>query len=199
MARTKGRRQHLMTAAISIFSRYGYHEAGIREIAQEAKCAVGTFYVYFTSKSDVFLALIDALYSAVMDEVMTGRKDLALAEEKLARSLDRVVGTLLQQRDLARVVLVTTLGSEPVVENHLWNIRQTFAELLATQLQECGIPSERAQIGAWAFVGALAEIFSIWARRPEQSLEAMTQGVRDLFWHAWGLRLSSTSSPPSSS
>ena len=69
-------------------------------------------------------------------------------EDKPAKSLDRVVETLVQQRDLARVVLVATLGSEPVVENHLWNIlRPSFAELLATQLQECGIAFGRTKKG----------------------------------------------------
>jgi AcrR family transcriptional regulator len=177
-----------MRAAVSVFSRYSYHEAGIREIAEETNCAVGTFYLYFSSKADVFVALIDSLYSKVMEGVMVGRSEAAGAEDKLAGSLDAVVGVLLHERDLARVVLVKTLGSDPMLENHLWHIHQTFADLLAAELRECGLSLEHARVGAWAFVGALAEIFILWAREPDLNLENMAQGVRSLFWQGWGLR-----------
>jgi len=74
MAQANARRQELMKAAVSIFSRYGYHETGIREIADEAHLAVGTVYLYFSGKADLFVSLIDSLYGRVMEAVLESRR-----------------------------------------------------------------------------------------------------------------------------
>ncbi len=183
----RDRRQDLMRSAISVFARYGYHETGIRAIVEEAECAIGTFYLYFSSKADCFIALIDALYHQTMQAVMAERSEFSTAEAKLRGSLSAVVEVLLRERDLTRVVLVQAVGADPLLETHLWHIHRTFADLLAGELEECGLGPERSSLGAWAFVGALAEVFGLWAREPEQNLEEMARGVRSLFWTAWGL------------
>ncbi len=183
----RDRRQDLIRSAISVFARYGYHETGIRAIVEEAECAIGTFYLYFSSKENCFIALIDALYQQTMHAVMDHRGEFATAEAKLRGSLGAVVEVLLRERDLTRVVLVQAVGADPMLETHLWHIHQTFADLLTGELEECGLPRERSSLGAWAFVGALAEVFGLWAREPERNLEEMARGVRALFWTAWGL------------
>ncbi|MCL4521346.1 MAG: TetR/AcrR family transcriptional regulator [Firmicutes bacterium] len=187
MARTSARRQELMKAAVSVFSRYGYHETGVREIAEEAHVAVGTVYLYFSGKTDLFVSLIDMLYGRVMEAVLANRRQSGNAVTKLEESLEAVVKVLLHDRDLARVVLIKSIGSEPMLEDHLWHVHQTFANLLVEELQECGLTPATAQVGAWAWVGALSEIFGLWARQPALDLEAMANEVRVIFWKGWGL------------
>ena len=50
-ARTRTR---LIEAAEQIFTELGYHEASIVKIAEAAGVANGTFYLYFSSKRDIF-------------------------------------------------------------------------------------------------------------------------------------------------
>lgn len=184
---SKDRRQQVLDAAVELFARDGYHAAGIREIAEAADCAVGTVYLHFSSKTDVCLALIDELYHRTMAEVVTRRDAAAEPVAKLHAALDGVVAALVGDRDLARVVLVKVAGSDPVVDGHLWRIHETFAGLVADELVECGVPRETAEIGAWAWVGSLAETFARWARDPHLDLVDMTDTVRALFWRGWGL------------
>lgn len=182
------RRRDLLDAATRVFGQYGYHQAGIRGIAEAAHCAVGTFYLYFSSKPDCFLALIDELYGRVIEAVLESRTGLDSPVEKLRASLAAVVRILLQERELSRVVLVHGAGSEPLLDSHLWNIHETFANLIATELQECGLDPEEAAIGAWAWVGALSEVFQRWARTPDVvPLENAALGVQRLFWASWHL------------
>jgi AcrR family transcriptional regulator len=54
-------RAALVQAARVIFERDGYHNARITDIADEAGVAHGTFYTYFTSKTEAFLALAQQL------------------------------------------------------------------------------------------------------------------------------------------
>ena len=65
---TKGQRtrQRLLVAARTIFERDGYFDARVADIAAEASVGHGTFYTYFASKDDVFIAcaqlVTDTLY-----------------------------------------------------------------------------------------------------------------------------------------
>lgn len=54
------RRLEILEAAKEIFSNTGYHAADVNKIAQLAKIAKGTVYLYFPSKKDLFLAVIEA-------------------------------------------------------------------------------------------------------------------------------------------
>ncbi|MGZ4737070.1 MAG: TetR family transcriptional regulator [Acidimicrobiia bacterium] len=52
-------RQHLLDAAAVVFARAGFHGATIDEIAKTAGFTKGAVYSNFTSKDDLFLALLD--------------------------------------------------------------------------------------------------------------------------------------------
>jgi len=49
------RRNELLVAARAIFSKKGFHEATIDEIAESAEVAKGTVYLYYKSKRDLYL------------------------------------------------------------------------------------------------------------------------------------------------
>lgn len=51
--RVEERRSQILTAALAVFSRKGFHGATIREIASAAGLAEGTIYLYFASKQEV--------------------------------------------------------------------------------------------------------------------------------------------------
>ena len=65
------RRRELLDAAVAVFARKGYRRASISDIIAAADAARGTFYLYFKSKEDVFLAILDdfqARLSAMLGE-----------------------------------------------------------------------------------------------------------------------------------
>jgi AcrR family transcriptional regulator len=51
------RRQTILEAAASVFARHGLESATIEMVAREAEVAVGTIYLYFHSRDDLFLQL----------------------------------------------------------------------------------------------------------------------------------------------
>jgi AcrR family transcriptional regulator len=60
-ARAEGRaaRDDLLDAAVRVFARKGYREAGVEEIATEAGYSKGAIYWHFASKEDLLTALLD--------------------------------------------------------------------------------------------------------------------------------------------
>lgn len=51
------RRESILRAAASVFARHGLEGATIEMVAREAEVAVGTIYLYFSSRDDLFLSL----------------------------------------------------------------------------------------------------------------------------------------------
>ena len=58
--RPQGRRTlgRLLDAAIVVFDQRGYHAARVDDIVKVARTSHGTFYLYFSSKEDLFLTLV---------------------------------------------------------------------------------------------------------------------------------------------
>ena len=67
-ARSEGReaRDELLTAALRVFARRGYREAGVDEIAAEAGYSKGALYWHFSRKEELLTALLDERIDAPM-------------------------------------------------------------------------------------------------------------------------------------
>ena len=51
-------RQEMLAAALELFSKKGYRNVSMHEIAEKAEFAIGTLYKFFTNKEDLYKALI---------------------------------------------------------------------------------------------------------------------------------------------
>src|SRR4051794_29477114 len=107
VARAQGRqaREQLLSAALRVFARRGYGQAGVDEIAADAGYSKGALYWHFSSKEDLLLTLLDErvdaplrrnierLASAPPSEDMSveaaGQFARQLAEDREALILDR--------------------------------------------------------------------------------------------------------------
>src|SRR5215471_17665945 len=69
-ARQEGReaRDELLTAALRVFARRGYREAGMDEIAAEAGYSKGALYWHFSGKEELLMALLEERVDSPMHE-----------------------------------------------------------------------------------------------------------------------------------
>jgi AcrR family transcriptional regulator len=51
-------RQEMLAVALNLFSKKGYHNVSMHEVAERAEFAIGTLYKFFRSKEDLYKALI---------------------------------------------------------------------------------------------------------------------------------------------
>ena len=90
------RRAQLVAVAIEAFARQGVAATSVADIVRAAGVAQGTFYLYFTSKDDVILAVVAGVAETMLTSLQ-GRLDTA---EMPAKDRLRAFGRLLA--DLAR-------------------------------------------------------------------------------------------------
>ena len=53
------RKNDMLSAAEKLFAEKGYYSTNVEDIAKTAEYAVGTLYLYFKSKEDIYLALLE--------------------------------------------------------------------------------------------------------------------------------------------
>jgi AcrR family transcriptional regulator len=58
-AKRESRRQQILDAALTCFSRNGFHNTTTADIVRESGVAQGTLYLYFKTKDDIIVALAD--------------------------------------------------------------------------------------------------------------------------------------------
>jgi len=63
------KREQIRKAALAVFSRRGFHETTVAEIAEEAGIAKGTIYLYFKNKNDLLLDLVRRNHEEIEAEV----------------------------------------------------------------------------------------------------------------------------------
>jgi AcrR family transcriptional regulator len=70
MKNTRGKREAILEAAFKVVTAKGYFETKVDDICHKAGCAKGTVYLYFKDKPDIYLGLIDSLFSRALEIVV---------------------------------------------------------------------------------------------------------------------------------
>jgi AcrR family transcriptional regulator len=63
-------RQEMLAAGLDLFSRKGYHNVSMHEIAAQAEFAIGTLYKFFQNKEELYKALVLELCGEFEDSIM---------------------------------------------------------------------------------------------------------------------------------
>src|SRR3954454_4357294 len=107
-ARAQGReaRDELLAAALEVFARRGYRDAGVDEIAAEAGYSKGALYWHFSGKEELLMALLEEHIDAPLRERIAllasapPERDMSLeATRQFARQIDGQREEMLLERE----------------------------------------------------------------------------------------------------
>ncbi|HUS14650.1 MAG TPA: TetR/AcrR family transcriptional regulator [Chloroflexia bacterium] len=165
--RSLTRRQRILDAAIRVFTRKGYRDAGMEDIAAEAETSKGGVYFHFAGKSALFLNLLDRMAGLLIE-----RTEAAIASEPdpVARAdaaIRVVLGTFAAHRGLAHLFLCEALGAGPEFNATMVSIHDRVTALIRRHLDEAvttgAIPPIDTDITALVWFGALNAVVTRWA------------------------------------
>jgi AcrR family transcriptional regulator len=187
-------RDDLLAAARRVFERDGYLDTRVADIAAEAGLAHGSFYTYFSSKQEVFLAVVREVGRQIREAVAPAPDDAELdAYQALDRSNRRYLETYRENSALwALVEQVSTI--DPEVHRIRLLGRRAHVERVARTIrrwQAHGI-ADRAiepRTTAGALVAMLSNFAYWWlAGGDTYDAEAAAQTLSDIWARAVGLR-----------
>jgi AcrR family transcriptional regulator len=85
----QARRRRIQAAAREVFAERGYAKASIEHIAKQATLSVGAIYLYFRSKEDLYVSLLEETL-AQLDVELAAKRELE-PSDRLAATFDRLL------------------------------------------------------------------------------------------------------------
>ncbi len=105
------KRQRILRAAIDVFASKGYFAARMTDIAEAAKVADGTLYLYFEGKEHLLMSVFDSVLGRFIDRLDGEIEKIDDPIEKLSIMIRLHLETLGRDHALAHVLQIETRHS----------------------------------------------------------------------------------------
>ncbi len=126
----------IVHAARERFLAEGVDGASLRTIAADAKTSVGMVYYYFPTKDDLFLAVVEEVYGALLRDLEEAILSAATVEARLRRASTRIGGASALELDVVRLVLREALVPSSRLDRLFARFTTGHIALLAGTLRE---------------------------------------------------------------
>lgn len=124
---TRPKRDVILDAARTLFAKKGYEETTIADIARTARVAVGTVYLYFRNKHEVYTAVALDIESTIADVFQNPTLLNLPFEEKLYAMVDAIFLESRKHMDLIALLQIDMRSSEEIMQHKHTNERVTQA------------------------------------------------------------------------
>ena len=163
-------RRRLIDAAERCFAELGYHDASVVKITEAAGVAQGTFYLYFSSKKDVFDELVRDLNRRVrhaMKEASSQGRTRLEAELLGFAAYFRFTS---EHTALYRIIRQAEFVSPEMLRYHYDRLSEGYVEALREAAEAGEVGRLEPEVTAWALMGMgelLGMRWVLWNGRSE--------------------------------
>ena len=197
--RVSDKHHKIIQAAVKVFARKGFYSARISDIAQEAKVADGTIYLYFNNKYDILISLFEEEIGKIIlqvkqqiDEEDDPRKQLAIFALNHMRLMQ-------DKRELSEVLQMELRQSNKFMREYRNTKFIEYVDIISKIIregQDNGIFKKDVLPGLAkrAFFGALDETSRLWVLSPSHhyTTEEAARQISDIFLQGINLANSKT-------
>jgi AcrR family transcriptional regulator len=170
-------RQEMLDAALELFSKKGYHNVSMHEIAEKSEFAIGTLYKFFRNKEDLYKSLIseqaNRFHEAVTKAIEEGDDEI----EKLRNYVKAKRQVFMANVSTIRLYFAETRGASFNIKAGLDSeIRERYRQFLQSlaSVFRSGIKKKRFKKIADPYQLAVAldsitnAFLFLWLETPEQ-------------------------------
>lgn len=106
-------RDDILVAAAQIFSQKGYHAASMQDIADAVNLQKASLYHHVSSKQEILLALLDRALDMLIEHIEEVLERSLPPDKKLRQAMCAYLQAMLENRDLAAVLLLEHRSLNP--------------------------------------------------------------------------------------
>ena len=170
-------RDRILKEAASEFARLGFEQANINTIAERAGIGKGTVYLYFPSKRDLFIAMLQAIAQRQIDAARKALKSADTLQIQLEALFLAFVHLAPEDADGFHVYMSALYGVNRAFQDEAVILLREYVALIGEALDQGAKAVARANLDASAlFVLSATESFVLSARvlgYSEQRLTAL--------------------------
>ncbi len=159
------RRAKILAAAEQVIGEKGFAAASIADITRAAETALGTFYIYFSGKDELFRELVQDMGQATRSQAA---ERIASTTNRLEAERAGLEAYLMVVRDRPmqyRIVEEARFVDPDAYRTYYMEFGQAYADQLEQAIQTGEIAPGDAEVRAWALMGiakTLGERFVLW-------------------------------------
>lgn len=163
-------RSRLLDAANALIADQGVPRLRVEDVAQRAGLSVGTFYLYFESKKDLFTQLVVEHTRRLRERMRAAYAGPGSLEERIAASLDAYLDHVeenakgfLYFRDAGTIQTTGGSLSSWAIRQHVEDLRPLLEEGMASG----EFRPQPAELAAQAIVGLVQHMAGYWLEHRE--------------------------------
>jgi AcrR family transcriptional regulator len=131
-------REQILSAAIRVFSKYGYEKASVARICDAVGIARGTLYQYFRDKQSLFHALVDEQARQILEFAQPAdwaHADGPVPERTLYERHLLIFEQIRDNRDLFRLMVREARARNPETEDRVRKAQRAIVAAMAAEMK----------------------------------------------------------------
>lgn len=158
-------RDAILSAALNLFSDEGYDNVTMRKIAEEIEYSVGTIYLYFKDRDEIFFEL----HKLGFEEFYKRQLAIQYVKDPLQRLTEHGLAYIqfaVDQPQYYDLMFISRIPAKTIKEQHDWKSGHRTYELLKlniSQAKDAGyfkdVDLEVAAFSLWSFVHGISSLF----------------------------------------
>jgi AcrR family transcriptional regulator len=164
-ARGAATRTRLLEAAEQVFADVGYHEASIVKITEAARVGQGTFYLYFSSKKEIFDELVRDLNRRVRHAMKEASSRGTARLEAELLGFGAYFRFTMEHPAIYRIIRQAEFVSPEMLHYHYEKLAEGYVEGLRESIERGEVGPIEPEVTAWALLAAgemLGMRFILW-------------------------------------
>lgn len=170
------RRKHVLSAALELFSKKGYHNISMRQIAKKAEFAIGTLYKFFRNKEDLYKEIVREMaeeYHRRLMEPLERENDAIAAIEgyinaKLDLFSDHKSSLLLYLSETQSPSFNISAGLDKEMQKLYNELMDRLAKIFESAIKRKKIRKRDPRALAISLEGLTNSFLFYWLEKPEE-------------------------------
>ena len=158
----KSRKQEIIKAAAVLFSQKSYHDVTVDQIAEQVGVAKGTIYIYFESKENLYLGILEHTHETIESILVKEIEKNDPAPQKLKKVLTLIFQFYFQNRDVLRIL--TRDETRLIREHSDFTERWRYRKILEKGIKEGSFRPANTELMALIIFGLVGSVMSYYPK-----------------------------------
>jgi AcrR family transcriptional regulator len=185
-ARIEKRRRRIVEAGLSLFASRGYTVTSVDDIVTRARVSKSAFYEFFESKEHCFRELLGQEGGSLIHEVLSDAAAGHNHHERLRLGITRFVSSCFERPEVARLLIVESVGLSEGVEAVRHELQARFADAVAEEVRhamthDAFYADKDPAVFGRAVVGAVSDAVGYYLTHPGVDAESLAASLCRIF------------------
>jgi AcrR family transcriptional regulator len=185
-ARIEKRRRRIVEAALALFAARGYTVTSVDEIVTRARVSKSAFYEFWESKEHCFRDVLEQEGGALMHDVLADAATGHDHHERLSVGITRFVRSCFERPEVARLLIVESVGLSEGVEAVRHALQARFADAVAEEVRhalthDAYFADKDPAVFGRAVVGAVSDAVGYYLTHPGVDADSLAASLCRIF------------------